>query len=670
MGMVEKMSSNRRREEAQKSSRGPKKETCDCVARVESDFRSLDRDGEGSVHVEEDEKSGNLWQIAVAGVLFLTGLIWGEQVSRTPFAWVEYVIFFSAYLLVGISVIHTALRNLFHGRVFDENFLLSAASMGAIAIGQLPEAAAVMLFYALGEYLQERAEGRSRRSIAALLDMRADHANLRTGETIRRVSPEEVTAGQVIVVKPGERVPLDGEVLEGSSFVDTSALTGEPAPRRVGRGESVLAGMLNADGVLVVRVTKPYGESSAVRILKLVEGAAARKVPIEQFFTAFSRYYTPLVVFGALALAVMPPLVTGEAFSGWIYRALVLLVISCPCALVVSIPLGYFGGIGKASRQGILVKGARFLDALADLHTVVFDKTGTLTKGVFRVTQLSARSGFSEEELLFFAAHAEAFSSHPIARSIREAYGKEVRLDAVGNYQEIAGYGVSALVDEKRVLVGNDRLLHKEGVPHDICDLGGTAVYVVVNGSLAGHIVISDEVKPDAGEAVARLRELGVKKVVMLTGDGEPEARRVAQNLGLDAYFAGLLPEDKVAKVEELASSLGRRQKLAFVGDGINDAPVIARADVGVAMGGLGSEAAIELADVVLMEDKPSKLAAAVEIAARTGRIVRENVTFALGMKAFFLLLGVLGVATMWEAVFADVGVALITIFNAARALR
>ncbi|HAF51110.1 MAG TPA: cadmium-translocating P-type ATPase, partial [Synergistaceae bacterium] len=392
--------------------------------------------------------------------------------------------------------------------------------------------------------------------------------------------------------------------------------------------------------------------------------------PIEQFFTAFSRYYTPLVVFGALALAVIPPLITGEAFSGWIYRALVLLVISCPCALVISIPLGYFGGVGKASRRGILVKGARFLDALADLHTVVFDKTGTLTKGVFRVTQLSARSGFSEEELLFFAAHAEAFSSHPIARSIREAYGKEIRLDVVGNYQEIAGYGVSALVDEKRVLVGNDRLLHKEGVPHDVCDLGGTAVYVVVNGSLAGHIVISDEVKPDAEEAVVRLRKLGVKKVVMLTGDGEPEARRVAQNLGLDAYFAGLLPEGKVAKVEELASSLGRRQKLAFVGDGINDAPVIARADVGVAMGGLGSEAAIELADVVLMEDKPSKLAAAVEIAARTGRIVRENVTFALGMKAFFLLLGVLGVATMWEAVFADVGVALITIFNAARALR
>jgi len=663
------MSSNRRREGAQKPSRGPKKETCDCVARVESDLRSLDQENEGPLHVEDEER-GNLWQIAVAGALFLAGLIWGEQVSRTPFAWVKYAIFFSAYLLVGISVIHTALRNLFHGRVFDENFLLSAASMGAIAIGQLPEAAAVMLFYALGEYLQERAEGRSRRSIAALLDMRADHANLKTGEAIRRVSPEEVKAGQIIVVKPGERVPLDGEVLEGSSFVDTSALTGEPVPRRVERGGSVLAGMLNADGVLTVKVTKPYGESSAVRILKLVEGAVARKAPIEQFFTAFSRYYTPLVVFGALALAVIPPLITGEAFSGWVYRALVLLVISCPCALVISIPLGYFGGIGKASRRGILVKGARFLDALADLHTVVFDKTGTLTKGVFRVTQLAARDGFSEEELLLLAAHAEAFSSHPIARSIREAYGKEVRLDAVSNYQEIAGYGVSALVDEKRVLVGNDRLLHKEGVPHDICDLGGTAVYVVVNGSLVGHIVISDEVKPDAKEAVARLRELGVKRVVMLTGDGEPEARRVAQNLDLDAYFAEMLPEDKVAKVEELVSSLGRRQKLAFVGDGINDAPVIARADVGVAMGGLGSEAAIELADVVLMEDKPSKLAAAVEIAARTGRIVRENVTFALGMKAFFLLLGVLGVATMWEAVFADVGVALITIFNAARALR
>lgn len=621
---------------------------------------------------EEGQHKKSIYRIVAAGLLWAPGFLFNQQLHRTPYAWAEYAVLLAAYLLVGWPIIQTALRNLVRGQLFDENFLMSVATVGAIAIHQLPEAVAVMLFYAVGEYFQERAVNRSRRAITALLDIRPDYANLKLGGATRQVRPEEVSVGQIIVIKPGERVPLDGEVLEGTSFVDTSALTGEPVPRKVEAGEKVLAGMVNIQGLLTVQVTKPYAESSVARILELVQNAAGRKARTEQFITAFSRYYTPAVVFSALAVAVVPPLIIpGAAFSEWIYRALVLLVISCPCALVISVPLGYFGGIGGASRRGILIKGANFLDALASLHTVVFDKTGTLTRGVFRVTQVVPYNGFSAEELLSLAAHAEAFSTHPIARSIREAYGREILPDVVGEYQEIAGHGISAVVGGRRVLAGNDRLMHREGIAHDVCDLEGTGVHVAVDGTFAGYIIISDELRPDAREAITRLKGLGVKQTVMLTGDAKFEARRVAENLSLDAYFAELLPEDKVTKVEELAAGLVRpKQKLAFVGDGINDAPVISRADVGVAMGGLGSDAAIEAADVVLMEDKLSKLATAVEIARYTGRIVRQNVALALGVKAFFLMLGVFGVATIWEAVFADVGVTLVAVFNATRTLR
>ncbi|MBE3581394.1 MAG: cadmium-translocating P-type ATPase [Thermoanaerobacteraceae bacterium] len=646
----------------------------EAISRVEPGVRLVEQ-GERRPAAAEEEGEGKkaLYLIVAAGLLWGVGFLFNQQLHRTPYAWAEYAVLLAAYLLVGGPVIQTAFRNLVRGQVFDENFLMSVATLGAIAIHQLPEAAAVMLFYAVGEYFQERAVNRSRRAITALLDIRPDYANLKLNGETKQVRPEEVAVGQIIVVKPGERVPLDGEVLEGTSFVDTSALTGESVPRKVEAGEKVLAGMVNTQGLLTVRVTKPYAKSSVARILELVENAAGRKAPTEQFITAFSRYYTPAVVFGALAVAVVPPLVIpGATFSEWIYRALVLLVISCPCALVISVPLGYFGGIGGASRRGILIKGANFLDALAGLHTVVFDKTGTLTRGVFRVTRVVPYNGFSAEELLSLAAHAEAFSTHPIARSIWEAYGREISPDMVGEYQEIAGHGISAVVGGKRVLAGNDRLMHREGIAHDVCDLEGTGVYVAVDGTFAGYIIISDELKPDAKEAIARLKGLGVQQTVMLTGDEESVARRVAESLGLDAYFAELLPEDKVAKVEELAAGLAehRKQKLAFVGDGINDAPVITRADVGVAMGGLGSDAAIEAADVVLMEDKPSRLATAVEIARYTGRIVRQNVVLALGVKAFFLVLGAFGVATIWEAVFADVGVTLVAIFNATRTLR
>ncbi|MEW6226766.1 MAG: heavy metal translocating P-type ATPase [Bacillota bacterium] len=644
------------------------------VAQVEPGVNIVEPVGRRPTAREEArEEKEQLHLLVVAGLLLLIGFIFNEQLHQTPYSWAEYAVLLPSYLLVGWPVIWTALRNLARGRVFDEHFLMTVATAGAIVIHQLPEAAAVMLFYAVGEFFQERAVNRSRRSIAALLDIRPEYANLKMDGETKQVGPEEVEIGQVILVKPGEKVPLDGEVVDGASFVDTSALTGESVPRKVERGETILAGMINGQGLLTVKVTKPFSESSVARILELVENAAARKAPTEQFITAFSRYYTPAVVLGAVALAIIPPLVLpGAAFFAWVYRALVLLVISCPCALVVSIPLGYFGGIGGASRRGILVKGANFLDALTGLHTVVFDKTGTLTQGVFRVTRVVPCNGFRDEELLAAAAAAEIHSNHPIAQSIRAAHGREISPDRVTEYREIPGHGIRAVVDGKEVLAGNDRLLHRKGIPHEVCNVEGTGVHVVIDGTFAGYIVISDELKPDAREAVARLKQLGVKKTVMLTGDEEAVARRVARTLGLDAYFAELLPESKVEKVEELQAALPnrRRQKLAFVGDGINDAPVITRADVGVAMGGLGSDAAIEAADVVLMEDAPSKLATAIEISRHTGRIVRQNVLLALGAKAFFLVLGALGVATIWEAVFADVGVALLAVFNATRTLR
>jgi Cd2+/Zn2+-exporting ATPase len=624
---------------------------------------------------EKREERNKLWLIGGAGALFLVGLIFNEQLHHTWFSWAEYAILLPAYFLVGWPVITSAVKRLIRGQLFDENFLMTIATGGAIAIHQLPEAVGVMLFYAVGEYFQERAVIHSRRSIKALLNIQPEYANLLENGGSRQVKPEEVAVGQKIIVKPGEKIPLDGEIIEGTSSVDTSVLTGESVPRKVGPGERVLAVMINGHGLLTVKVTKPYQESSATRIMELVEKAGERKAPTEQFITIFSHYYTPVVVAIAALIAFAPLLILADAdFSQWSYRALVLLVISCPCALMVSIPLGYFGGIGGASRNGILIKGANFLDALAKLDTVVFDKTGTLTKGVFRVTKIAPKNGFTRERLLAAAAGAEVFSNHPIAQSISNAYQElfetEVSREEIEDYREIPGHGIKAKVKGRSVLVGNDRLLHKENIIHEDCDLVGTSVYVAIDSQYAGYLLISDELKEDARETISRLKQLGVRRTIMLTGDENSVAERVSRELGIDAYYAELLPEDKVDKVEALEKQIPNpRRKLAFVGDGINDAPVITRADIGVAMGGLGRDAAIEAADVVLMEDAPSRLALGVEIARRTKSIIRQNIYLALGVKIFFIFLGTLGVAGIWEAVFADVGVTVLAVVNAGRAL-
>jgi Cd2+/Zn2+-exporting ATPase len=582
----------------------------------------------------------------------------------------EYGLFIVAYLLAGREVVQTALRNIIRGQVFDENFLMTVATMGAFAIHELPEAVGVMLFYSVGEYFQALAVARSRRSIADLMDIRPDYANLVTYDGISQVSPETVSIGETIVVRPGEKVPLDGEVSEGTSYLDTSALTGESVPRRVQPGEKVMAGMVNTQGLLKIKVEKTFGESSVSKILHLVQNASARKARTEQFITKFAYYYTPAVVFTALAVALVPPLVlTGQSFSKWLYRALTMLVISCPCALVVSIPLGYFGGIGGASRRGILVKGANFLETLTNVDTVVFDKTGTLTKGVFKVTDIKTQGSYSKGDLLRFAAYAEVHSNHPIAKSILEAYEGAVDEALVKDYKEIAGHGIAVKVEGKQVLAGNEKLLRDKGVTFSNEGLVGTVVHIAVDGIYAGYITISDEVRPDAVKAIKELKELGVSHTAMLTGDTEETARQIAQKLNLDGYHGGLLPEEKVEKLEEIQGIGKARRKTVFVGDGINDAPVITRADVGIAMGGLGSDAAIEAADVVIMEDMPSKVAEAIKIARHTKKIVVQNIAFALGVKGIFLALGAIGVATMWEAVFADVGVALLAILNSTRTL-
>lgn len=617
------------------------------------------------------------------GALFLAvGLMSRSQAWHQRFPWAQgagLAVLLLAYVLVGGKVIAKAFRNLAKGMVFDENSLMTIASLGAIALRQVPEAVAVMLFYEVGEYLQGLAIRRSRRSIAELMDVRPRFANVRRDGVTCQVPPEEVSVGELIAVRPGERVPLDGEVVEGRSHVDTSALTGEPAPRKVEKGDAVLAGMVNGEGLLTVRVTKGYEDSALAHILHLAEEAYSRKARTEQFLTAFARYYTPAVVGAALIIAFLPPLVLpGASLTEWGYRALVLLVISCPCALMVSVPLGYFGGIGGASRCGILVKGANYLEALASLHTVVFDKTGTLTKGVFRVTSVEPSAGWGKEELLGLAAAVETPSTHPVARSVVSAWknggrGKDVPLE-VNDFAEIPGHGVKGRVGGRVVLAGNDRLMHSLAVPHDTCELPGTAVHVAVDGVYSGYILISDEIKSEAARAVRLLKAMGVRRVVMLTGDEPGTAARVAEAVGVDAFHAGLLPEDKVRLVEEMKESLRRPRrgggKVAFVGDGINDAPVIACADVGVAMGALGSDAAIEAADVVIMDDSPARLAVAVALARHATRIVRQNVALALLVKGFFLGLGAFGVATIWEAVFADVGVTLVSVLNATRAMR
>jgi len=620
----------------------------------------------------EDEKGAVKRVCFTIGIaLFAFGIIAFElRFSNVKFpGWFEMAVYAASYLLVGWHILKAAVSNAFRRQFFDENFLMSVATLGAFSIRQFPESVAVMLFFTVGEMFQNKAVDGSRRSIKRLMDIRPDYANLKTDEGIRIVSPEEVPINSIIVVKPGEKVPLDGVVIEGEATVDTSALTGESVPRRVQKGDDVLSGMINADGLLVVKVTKDFTQSTVSKILELVERAASKKAPAEQFITKFSRYYTPFVVFAAVAIAVIPPLVVpGAIFSNWIYKALVFLVISCPCALVISIPLSFFGGIGRAARQGILVKGGNYLEALNELKTVVFDKTGTLTKGTFKVVKAVTTNNFSTSDLLEVAAHAEAYSTHPLARAILDGYGREVDETAVENYQQIPGYGVSATVKGQSVFVGNRKLLAQVGIEIETVQEEGTIVFVAIDGKYAGYIVVSDEIKEGAGNTVKRLKESGIR-VVMLTGDRREEAYRVATQLGIEEFWAELLPHEKVEKVETLLKS-SNEGKLAFVGDGVNDAPSLARADVGIAMGALGSDAAIEAADVVLMTDETNKIISALNTAMLTRRIVWENILLALGVKGMFLLLGAFGVATMWEAVFADVGVALIAILNTVRILR
>jgi Cd2+/Zn2+-exporting ATPase len=609
--------------------------------------------------------------VLVVVALFGLGLIFEEPLQHTPSRLGEYAVFIPAYLISGWSVLKTAGRNILRGQVFDENFLMTIATLGAIAIHKIPEAVGVMLFYKVGELFQDMAVSRSRRSIQSLLAIRPDTANLKTDQGILVVTPEQVQVGERILVKPGERIPLDGEVLEGTSQVETSALTGESVPRTIRPGEAVLAGMINQSGVVTIRVTKRFSESSIARILDLVENASSKKATTEKFITRFAQRYTPVVVMLSLAVALIPPLlIPGATQAEWVYRALILLVISCPCGLVISIPLGYFGGIGGAAKRGILVKGSTFLDTLANVKTVVFDKTGTLTKGVFNVTEILTQNGFTQSELLELAAQVEAHSTHPVAQAIRTAYGRAIDDSQVENYVEMAGYGIQAKINGQVVMAGNDRLLHREKIEHNVCTVDGTVVHLAVDSQYAGRIIIADELKDDAAQAIQVLKANGIQKIVMLTGDNQSAAARIADKVGLDSFLAELLPEGKVQAIETLLAQGRPGNRVAFVGDGINDAPVLARADVGIAMGALGSDAAIETADVVLMTDAPSKVAEAIQVGRKTLRIVWQNITFAIVIKGIFIVLGVFGIATMWTAVFADIGVALIAIFNAMRVLR
>ena len=613
------------------------------------------------------ENKWTIVKVLTGLVLLLVGIFFEDELHDTPNHIAEYLVFVTAYLISGWGVIRLAVKNIIRGQIFNEHFLMTIATLGAFAIHQMPEAVAVMLFYIVGELFQDVAVNRSRRSIKSLLEIKPDYANLKLNGDIKKVSPEEVNIGDSIIVKAGEKIPLDGIVTDGNSFVDTSALTGESVPRKIVAKDEVLAGMINQSGLITLKVTRLFGESSISKILEMVENASSKKAETEKFITTFAKYYTPVVVFGALLLAVLPPLlIEGATFSDWIYRALVVLVISCPCALVISIPLGYFGGIGGASRKGILVKGSNFLDALTQVRTVVFDKTGTLTKGEFKVSEICPSNGFDKKTILEYAAYAEYNSNHPIAKSIIESYQQEFDNSRIGKVEEISGHGVQANIDNKEIFVGNDKLLHKENIAHNKCDVEGTVVHVVVAKKYAGYVVISDNLKDDASAAIKQLNNKGIN-TVMLTGDNNYAAGAIAGKLGIKEYYAELLPENKVEHIERLLSKTG---KVAFVGDGINDAPVLARADVGIAMGALGSDAAIETADVVLMTDSPSKVVDAIDVAKRTRKIVWQNIIFALGVKAIFIILGVFGIATMWEAVFGDMGVALIAILNATRVLK
>lgn len=599
--------------------------------------------------------------------------------GETNALYLEFVLFLIPYLIAGYDVLLKAARNIGNGQVFDENFLMTIATVGAFALVLFPdsqphmaEGAAVMLFYQVGELFQGYAVGKSRQSIADMMDIAPDIANVMRDGKLVQVDPYEIGVGDEIVVKPGERVPLDGTIVEGSTQLDTAALTGESVPRHVEEGAEVISGCVNMTGKITVKVSKPFEQSTVSRILELVESASEKKAQTENFITRFARYYTPIVTIGALVLAVLPPLLFGQSWSDWIERGLTFLVVSCPCALVISVPLSFFGGIGGASRLGILVKGGNYLEALSHTETVVFDKTGTLTNGSFNVVAVhpDAAAEVNPDLILSIAAHAEAYSDHPIAVSVKEAFTGEIDQSRIADVREEGGHGVRAVVDERVVLVGNDKLMREEGIAYHDCELTGTILHVSIDGKYAGHIIIADVVKEDAAECIKRLHAAGVKKTVMLTGDRAEVAKAVAEKLGLDEYHGKLLPEDKVNQVERLLGETSEKGKLAFVGDGINDAPVLTRADIGIAMGAMGSDAAIEAADIVLMDDKPSKIASAIRIARKTMRIVWQNIVFALGVKFAVLVLAAVGLATMWLAVFADVGVAILAILNAMRCMR
>ncbi|MDR0425783.1 MAG: cadmium-translocating P-type ATPase [Clostridiales bacterium] len=612
-------------------------------------------------------------RVICGGAVFLIAVILFAFI-RLELFWLELALYILAFVIIGGDIIYKAIRNIFRGRVFNENFLMSLASVGAFFIGEFPEAVFVMLFYQVGEIFQDYAVGKSRRSIAGLMDIRPDYANLKSEDGLKKVDPEEVRVGDVVVVQPGERIPLDGIVLEGRAAIDMSALTGESLPRDAAAGSEILSGGICLDGVLTVRVQKEFGESTVSKILNLVENASDKKSKQEAFITRFAKYYTPAVVLAAVLLAVVPPLIwptptLSEAFLSWTYRALTFLVVSCPCALVISVPMSFFGGIGGASKLGVLIKGSNYLEALAKTETVVFDKTGTLTKGIFRVQALYP-AALDETALLETAALAESYSSHPISQSLKTAYGADPDLRRVGDVQEIAGRGVRAAVDGKTVLAGNALLLEDHGIRFVPVEEPGTVVYIAIDGAYGGAVLIADEMKPDAASAIAGLKAAGIKRTVMLTGDNEAAGRAAAVSLGLDEAYTQLLPADKVERMEVFLAGKSKNGTVAFIGDGINDAPVLARADVGIAMGGVGSDAAIEAADVVIMTDEPSKIAAAIAVAKKTRRIATQNIVFALSIKAAVLILSVLNLANMWLAVFADVGVSFLAILNAFRALR
>lgn len=612
-----------------------------------------------------------LFRIIITFLIFVGLLIFEHTglMVNIEHTWIVLLIYLIPYVLIGYDIIYKAIRNIRHGQVFDENFLMMIATFGAFGVKEYAEAVAVMLFYQVGELFQSYAVGKSRQSITAMMDICPEYANIEKEGTLIQVEPDEVEVGSIIIIKPGERIPLDGMIVEGESLIDTAALTGESVPRRATAGDMIISGCVNGSGTLKVKVTKEFDDSTVAKILELVENASSKKAKVENFITRFARYYTPVVTIGAVLLAVLPPLILGGGFHTWIQRACIFLVVSCPCALVISVPLGFFGGIGAASKMGILVKGSNYLEAVAEMTTIVFDKTGTLTKGEFKVTEIIPQN-CEKEKLIELAALGESYSNHPIAASIQEAYGKTIDLNRIENAEEIAGHGIQVFIDGNEVLIGNEKLMKEKQIAYTPCKSVGTIVYVANAGMFYGAIVISDTIKEGAKEAIESMKQIGVKKCVMLTGDRVEAANAIAEEVGIDEVHAELLPSDKVTQVERLLQEKNAKEKLAFVGDGINDAPVLTRADVGIAMGSMGSDAAIEAADVVLMDDDIRKIASVVRISRRTLSIVKQNIVFALGVKILVLLLGACGIASMWEAVFADVGVSVIAILNSMRALK